>query len=135
MLDDPDIVQTPAVAALIVRGRDKGIPYRYLCSVRDPWYLVERIDPAHILVAIMSRSALRVVRNVVHAAHANSMHGIYCKNAKLAKPLAGWLSSDEGQAAMLEQARHYSDGLKKLEPRDLARVLVPTEDALTHAQD
>jgi predicted RNA methylase len=126
MLDNDAVIATRAVQLLLARGQRAGIPDRYLATVRDPWYLVEDIPPPHLLVAIMTKERLRVVRNVARVTHSNSMYGVYLKKPSLAKPLAAWLNSDEGQRSMLTMTRHYSEGLRKLEPRDLTAVLVPT---------
>ena len=130
MLNNPAMVATPPVQLLLARGREAGIPGRYLATVRDPWYAIEDIPPPHLLVAIMSKGRLRVVRNVAKVIHSNSMYGIYLHQPALARPLATWLSSYEGQQAMLAEARHYSDGLRKLEPRDLSAVLIPPPGSL-----
>lgn len=37
----------------------------------------------------------------------------------------GWLNSPDGQKAIQSRARHYSDGLLKLEPRDYMAVPIP----------
>lgn len=107
------------------------MPHRYLAAVRDPWYLVEDVPPAHLLVTIMTKDQLRVVRNVAGVVHSNSIYGIYLRKPSLAKPLATWLNSDDGQLAMMMRTRHYSEGLRKLEPRDLAATLVPAPTVLT----
>lgn len=129
-LDDPKIVGRASVQRLLERGQGAGVPNRYLSTVREPWYLLENVEPPHLLVGIMSKDRLRVVRNVVKAVHSNSMYGIYLNQPSLAKPLADWLNSPAGQASMLSRARHYSDALKKIEPKDLKQTLVPSGSVL-----
>lgn len=129
-LTDPDIVDHPAIQRMLELGRDAGVAQRYLSTVREPWYALEHVEPPHLFVGAMTKNRLRVVRNVVKAVHSNSMYGIYLKRPSLAPALATWLNGNEGQAAILSDARHYSDGLKKLEPTDLLRVLVPSEESL-----
>jgi hypothetical protein len=126
-LDDPSLVATPQVQALLADGRRAGVPDRYLSTVRDPWYRLEHVEPPHLLVGAMTNDRLRVVRNVVRAIHSNSMYGIYLNRPSTATNLASWLNSDDGQAAMLTHSRHYSDGLHKLEPRDLLKVTIPPD--------
>jgi hypothetical protein len=58
------------------------------------------------------------------------MYGIYLRQPSLSRPLADWLNSSIGQESLLSQARHYSDGLKKIEPKDLKQALIPPAELL-----
>jgi adenine-specific DNA-methyltransferase len=129
-LGDPKSVESAAVQRRLAAGEDAGVPDRYLSTVREPWYLLENVEPPHLLCGIMSKDRLRVVRNVVKAVHSNSMYGIYLRQPSLSRPLADWLNSSIGQESLLSQARHYSDGLKKIEPKDLKQALIPPAELL-----
>lgn len=73
----------------------------------------------------MSKDGFRAVANPVGAIPSNSMYGIHLDDPPLAARLCQWLNSPAGQAAIRARARHYSDGLLKLEPRDYRDVQIP----------
>jgi adenine-specific DNA-methyltransferase len=118
-----------SLARYLAEGEARGLDRRYLCSARRPWYRVERVEPAPLLVAYMARGHVRVVRNRDGAVHLNLFHGIYPRpgSERLVARLARWLAAPAGQAAVRAAARRYASGLLKLEPRDLASVPLPPE--------
>jgi len=122
-----DDARHPAVRKRLADGIAANYDDRYLARVRDPWYVIERIDPPHLLVAFMTKDRFRGVNNTVQAIPSNSIYGIYLNDPAQASPLRDWINSDEGQDALRVQARHYSNGLFKLEPRDYMQVRVPNE--------
>lgn len=87
--------------------------------------MVENVSPPDIFVALMSKDRIRAVRNGVGAIPSNSMYGIYLQRKSFARTFCIWLNSDEGQLAMIARARHYSGGLRKLEPRELGSIRIP----------
>ena len=132
-LSDPSAVNHPEVQRVLARGLSDGVTAGYLVSRRNPWYLVEYVEPPQIFVALMSKAKLRAVRNGARAVPSNSMYGIYLNNKSLSGALCSWLNSDDGQDAMYRRARHYSDGLLKLEPSDLLAIRVPSRERLMNS--
>jgi tRNA1(Val) A37 N6-methylase TrmN6 len=119
----------PAVRAYLRAGEADGVAERYLCRTRDPWWRVEDVAPAPILVAYMARGRVAIVEND-GAVHLNLFHGIYPREGTppaLVRALGRWLASPAGQAALLGRARTYAGGLRKLEPRDLLAVPLPDD--------
>lgn len=125
-LTGPADVRSKAVSTLIEAGVEAGYNDRYLTRDRKDWFVVEHVEAPDLLVALMSKGRFRAVRNVVGAVPSNSMYGIYLNDRSTARELCEWLNSDEGQAAIRACARHYSNGLLKLEPHDYLRVAVPS---------
>lgn len=114
----------------LAAGEAQNLHRRYLCRTREPWYRVEAVAPAPLLVAYMARDRIRVVRNRARAVHLNLFHGIYPRPgtpARMVTELARWLESPAGQAAVRAAARRYASGLIKLEPRDLEAVPLPAD--------
>lgn len=124
-LAGPADCKPKAVRDLIAAGEAEGYHERYLTRIRDHWYAVEPATAPHIIVTLMSKDTFRAVLNEVGAIPSNSMYGIHLKDPAVAGPLCRWLNSGAGQAAIRSCARHYSDGLLKLEPRDYQAVRVP----------
>jgi len=139
-LEDEALVQDPRVQTLLEKGVKAGLPDRYLLSDRDPWYKVETVQPPDLFVSPMSKALFRAVPNEVSAVHSNSLYGLYLRdnfyrlyprdNSGLARCVANYLNSDEGQRAMRAQGRHYGRGLIKLEPGNLLAVVIPPPEVL-----
>lgn len=124
-LSGPSDCRTKAVRALLAAGEDEGYHQRYLTRIRQHWYVVESGKVPDIIVSLMSKEGFRSVLNPVGAIPSNSMYGIHLKDPAVSSRLCDWLNSPAGQAAIRSRARHYSEGLLKLEPRDYAEVRVP----------
>ena len=123
---DPALLDDPAVSELLKAAVAAGVPRRYLASHRDPWYVVESVDPPDLIISPMGKRRMRVIINEVRAIPTNSLYGLYVRgDPATAERLAAWLNEAEGQASLLGVARAYGAGLFKLEPRDLEAVRVP----------
>jgi hypothetical protein len=124
-LTDSKDADLKGVRALLDAGVAEGYDQRYLTRIREHWYMVEPAEPPHIIVSMMSKEEFRAVLNLAGAIPSNSMYGIHLTDSAVAPQLCTWLNSAPGQKAIRSCARHYSDGLLKLEPRDYMAVPVP----------
>jgi hypothetical protein len=124
-LTGPNDLDSKAVRSLVEAGEAAGYDRRYLTSIREHWYVVEPAEAPHIIVSLMSKDGFRSVLNRLGAIPSNSMYGIHLHDESIAAELCIWLNSSAGQEAIKSRARHYSDGLLKLEPRDYMTVPVP----------
>ncbi len=111
----------------IEAGERQGIAHRYLPAHRDRWFLPERQTPADVWVTVFSRGRTRFVWNRAGVNHLTTFHGIYPNllGLRFLAPLLVYLWSDAGQRTMEEHQRQYGNGLKKYEPRDIERILIP----------
>ncbi len=126
-----ELPRLPAVEAYLARGRDGGVPERYLCRQRRAWWsLPLRQPPAPIVATYMARRPPSFALNPDGCATLNVVHGIHPRqpmtDAQLAA-LVRWLNT---HAAELTGHRSYHGGLRKWEPRELEGVLVPAPEAL-----
>jgi len=137
MLFYPRLPLSPSARRYIGYGEDLGIPERYKCRVRTPWWQVPVTPVPDLFVSYMSGATPRVVANVARALHLNSIHGLrtapaYRALAVKTLPLLS-LSSYSLLSAELE-GRTYGGGVLKLEPREATRWLVPNHEAALLAQ-
>lgn len=124
-LSEPAHLAVPAVARRIESGLKAGYDGRYLTSLREHWYVTELVSPPDILLGTMGKGRLRAVWNEVGAVPSNSMYGVYLNDPSIAGELVQWFETPTGQRAIRREARHYSNGLMKLEPRAGLRIQVP----------
>jgi hypothetical protein len=125
----PHVLSAP-IESYIRTGEDAGLPHRYLCRHRSPWYALEVVRPAPLLVPYMARRCFPCIRNRAGVRHLNLFHGLYPR-----EHVSDWavdiiwryLNSEEGARRLLDSSRTYADNLKKLEPTDLESVELPLE--------
>lgn len=116
---------TGAVARYVDGGAAAGLPKRYKCRKRDPWYRVPYVQRPHLFLTYMSNVAPRLVVNDAGVTSTNTIHGVYLSDPLLAEPLAAaFLNSATLLSAEIE-GRSYGGGVLKLEPREAMRVLLP----------
>ncbi|WP_128478773.1 HsdM family class I SAM-dependent methyltransferase [Halorussus pelagicus] len=99
----------------------------YLAQNRNPWYVVDRRDPAPILVTYMSRGGCRFILNETCARSLNNLHAIYedvnLEDSEL-KALLAYLNSGFADEVVRRSGRTYSTGMDKIEPNELETVPV-----------
>ncbi len=113
------------VLEYIKAGEAKGLPERYNCRSRKPWYGVERVDPPDFFVTYMSRDAARFVRNRAGARCMTSLLNLWAKPPCTADQLEPVLHDPVNAILLREFGRTYGGGLGKIEPGDLAELPVP----------
>lgn len=105
----------------------------YKLSRRNEWYAIPAAPPADVLLSGMSRVGPILCLNRMRGLSAtNTLYvGEFSHSATL-DVRAGWalsLLSSSGRRGLARVARHYPDGLVKLEPGDLMRIKVPRPPA------
>jgi adenine-specific DNA-methyltransferase len=113
--------------AYLKHGEAAGVHERFLTKTRKNWYEPEKRASASIWVTVFYRGAPRFVLNEAGILHLTTFHGIYLKPlfSSFELPLLAYLSSEVCADFIRENRREYGDGLLKLEPRDVERILVP----------
>jgi tRNA1(Val) A37 N6-methylase TrmN6 len=127
--DDSDDQKQPNVVEYLQHGMSEEVQAHdsYLARNREPWYVVDRRDPAPVLVTYMSRGGCRFILNESFARNLNNLHGIYTDvemaNNEL-KALLAYLNSDFADDVIRRNGRTYSTGMDKIEPNELEGVPV-----------
>jgi hypothetical protein len=128
---DEKFLGNPAVAALLVRGRQGGLHDRYLCRQREPWYALREMKmPDAFLSPLITSQGLRIVSNEVGAVPSNSLYGLFlqdCVEPEVGARVIAWLRSDAGVSALRGHGRQFAGGSIKLEPGELRTLPIPGE--------
>jgi adenine-specific DNA-methyltransferase len=127
----------PKLDHYLESGEERGISRRYLQTSRTPWYRQEDRPPAPILATYMARKkhdgrSLRFIRNRSGATALNVYLLLYPKSE-----LASAIQRDPGlldhifhRLQSIKDIEHvgrvYGGGLKKVEPRELASLELPS---------
>lgn len=127
LLDVRGVQSHPKVVAYLAAGEVSGVPLGFLCRTRERWYEMEKREVPPILMTYMSKGSPRFLRNDAAVMPLNVFHGLYPKDLSSAAVtrLLTYLRSPAFGQKIRRGARTYSDGLLKIEPRELAAVTVP----------
>ena len=107
------------VANYIHLGEEKGVDKKYLTASRNPWYSLEKREPAPIWVSVFNRNGLRFVRNKAGVYNLTTFHCVYNTGLIDTDILFAYLLTDVAKEIFLDNSRQYGNGLVKYEPNDL----------------
>ena len=127
ILDINNKTYSKEIKKYILYGEKKGLHLRYLTSKRNPWYKVEKRQPAPILFGVFSRDTFKIIRNYSSALNLTCYHGFYPNlfGQTFIDRLFLYFHSKACHKALQKNTRVYGDNLKKFEPNDLNELLVP----------
>lgn len=126
---EDDEREYPNVVEYLKHGMSNNVEAHdsYLARNRDPWYVVDRRDPAPILVTYMSRGGCRFILNETDVRNLNNLHALY-EDIELTdnelKALLAYLNSGFADDVVRRSGRTYSTGMDKIEPNELESVPV-----------
>ncbi|MEL4895373.1 HsdM family class I SAM-dependent methyltransferase [Crocosphaera sp. Alani8] len=117
-----------AVINYIKLGEEKAYNQRYLTKNRQPWYKLEKREPAPILFGVFNRGRIKVIRNLTTAINFTCYHGFHPNllGNNLIDKLFIYLISDLGQEIIKMNKRSYGNNLDKFEPGDLNNSYCPS---------
>ena len=127
------------------RGRDFPLPYwstltpeegqqarqTYKCRNRNPWYSVPDVRVPAFFLTYMSGVAPSLVRNSAAATCTNALHAVHPRNGSDGDRLLDVWDSTFVQLSCELEGHALGGGMLKLEPREAARVVMPSKGALS----
>lgn len=125
---NPRAELSAAVRNYLEEGRRLGIPERYLPAHRPVWYRPEHRKPAPLLVSVFARGPFRFVLNEANILNLTAYHAIYptVLEPESVRALFEYLCSPHAAQALLAHQRIYAEGLRKVEPRDVEALVIPS---------
>ncbi len=122
-----------AVQQYLADGARRGVPQRYKCRARQPWYGVPHVHEADALLTYMSGSAPKLVANESVAVAPNTLHVVRLREWFGGRQLSSlalaalWQTSLTALSCELE-GHSLGGGMLKLEPTEAERVTIPLPD-------
>jgi adenine-specific DNA-methyltransferase len=105
-------------------GDGQGLPQRYKCSVREPWYRVPSVYTAPVAMLKRAHHYPRLVLNKAAAFTTDTAYRVQPKQITAASIVYSFLNSLTSLSAELE-GRHYGGGVLELVPSEIERLMIP----------
>jgi len=125
--DSPSPLSTPRSRRYLQVGESNGLPDRYKCRIRDPWYRVPVVQPG---VLLLSKRSHKFPRLVLNAARVVTTDTIY--QGKMLGPFDGCegdlVAGFHNTATLLTaeiEGRSFGGGVLELVPTEIGRLSVP----------
>lgn len=117
------------VTEYLEEGRKQGIHQRYKCGIRDPWYSVPSVWPAHALLLRQADELPRLVHLSMECTATDTIHRVRWRNRTDGKRLcAAFLNSWTLLNCEL-MGRSYGGGVLELMPSEANALPVPEPDS------
>ncbi len=130
--DLPSPLTKPEPWSYLRAGEAQGLPNRYKCRIRDPWYRVPVVRPGVLLLSKRSHKFPRLVEN---AARVVTTDTIYQGN--MLAPFEGGekdlVAGFHNTATLLTaeiEGRSFGGGVLELVPTEIGRLRVPLSEGL-----
>ncbi len=134
----PEAASSKAVRRYLEVGVANQVDQGYKCRKRKPWWRVPIVEAPDAFVTYMNDYAPSICINHARVRHLNSVHGLTFADEyrDLGKQLLALacLNSVTLLSAEIE-GRAYGGGLLKVEPREAARLQVPSPGLVEAARD
>ena len=105
----------------------------YKCRNRNPWYSVPDVRVPAFFLTYMSGVAPSLVKNSAEATCTNALHAVHPRNGSDGDRLHDDWDSTFVQLSCELEGHALGGGMLKLEPREAARVVVPSAGALSES--
>lgn len=127
-LFDPADTRDRPVKSFLARGRKAGVHHRFKCRNRHPWWTVPVGDTPTAFMTYMGSQPC-ILANEAGVLVSNSLLDISNLRGLTANELAIAARTSVFQLSAVLNSRLLSGGLRKLEPSDAARTLIPVAKA------
>jgi adenine-specific DNA-methyltransferase len=117
----PDLPES--VRAYLAAGEAEGLPGRYKCRIRQPWYSVPSVYATPVGMLKRSHHFPRLIRNRLGAFTTDTAYRLRPRVDPDAL-VASFVNSLTALCAELE-GRHYGGGVLELVPSEIEKLLVP----------
>jgi adenine-specific DNA methylase len=113
-----------SVQAYLTSGVEQGLPKRFKCRVRTPWFRVPSVYAAPVAMLKRAHHFPRLILNEAGAFTTDTAYRIKPNRGSSAELVWGFVNSVTCLCAELE-GRHYGGGVLELVPSEIERLLVP----------
>jgi len=123
---------SPSAAAYVEHGERRGVPDRYKCRVRNPWYKVPGVRTPDMLLTLLSSNGPRLVVNETQAVVTNSILTVdsLSRVDQDRRRLAAAAMTSFSQLSAEIEGHALGGGALKLEPSEARQWSLPINSAV-----
>lgn len=123
--DDASLSSYPASVQRYLRsGEEQGLPKRYKCGIREPWFRVPSVHASPVAMLKRAHHFPRLVLNKAQVFTTDTAYRIQPKKITAVSLVYSFLNSLTCLSAELE-GRHYGGGVLELVPSEIERLILP----------
>jgi adenine-specific DNA methylase len=123
--DDAAFNSFPASVQRYLRsGEEQGLPKRYKCRIREPWFRVPSVHASPVGMLKRAHHYPRLVLNKAKTFTTDTAYRIQPKETTAVSLVYSFLNSLTCLCAELE-GRHYGGGVLELVPSEIERLILP----------
>lgn len=125
--DLPDPLEVPQTARYIAMGEAEGLPLRYKCSIREPWFRVPHVRTGELMLSKRSHYFPRVVLNRAGAYTTDTIYRGEMRKGYL-KRIEEFVAGFHNSLTLLSseiEGRSFGGGVLELVPSEVNRLQVP----------
>jgi adenine-specific DNA methylase len=123
--NDSAINKHSGAAEYLRLGEQAGLPERYKCRVRKPWYTVPSVYATEIGMLKRAHDTPRLILNTTGAYTTDTAYRIRCAQLKPEMLVYCFMNGLTALSAELE-GRHYGGGVLELVPSEIEQLIIPT---------
>lgn len=114
----------PAVRSYLEQGAAEGLPERYKCRTRQPWYRVPSVYATPVGMLKRCHHFPRLISNRLGAFTTDTAYRVRPREAEPEELVFAFVNSLTALCAELE-GRHYGGGVLELVPSEIEKLLLP----------
>ena len=123
--DDASLNSFPSSVQRYLRfGEEQGLPKRYKCSVREPWFRVPSVYVSPVAMLKRAHHCPRLVLNKAQVLTTDTAYRVHPRQVTAVSLVYSFLNSLTCLSAELE-GRHYGGGVLELVPSEIERLILP----------
>lgn len=115
----------PPWQAYLRRGEDQGLPARYKCRIRQPWYAVPSIWAAPMALFKRCHESTRLVLNTARAHSTDTAYRVVPRPGVQAADLAWGFVNSLTMLSVELCGRSYGGGVLELIPSEIRQLRIP----------
>ena len=121
------VAAAPELEAYLRVGEEIGVPARYICAHRNPWWAVQVPEPAPVVATYMGRRPPVFALNPDGLPLLNIALGLQPRThlpVETMTTIVSWLNDNAVEFS--GKGRTYQGGLQKFEPREMEELEIPS---------
>jgi adenine-specific DNA methylase len=122
---DANIDLTSGLQRYLKEGEAEGLPDRFKCRIRDPWYSVPGIKPSPLMLTKRSHHYPRMVLNEASVVTTDTIYRGWAINGSSAAAIVATFHNSLTLLSAELEGRSFGGGVLELVPSEFNRLLIP----------